>query len=147
MQFVKNRFVPRAAMPVVLLPFEPLRMNDFAGTVHAGRLVTRRWIGDFMAVVDSELISRARASFAGDEFEPTVVKRMHGQTLRREFNCEALRARRPKPKPDHGIVEDFGAKGHFVVMPHGAGLRLRSSARIRSGVRSTSRASERGCRG
>src|SRR5215469_10187083 len=95
MQFVDDRLFPTPSHPARIGPVESLRIDDLAGAMNIGGLKAGGGIGNFFIAVDLILVTGARSSQVGSQFEPTFTRRGQGESgfavslekVQRNFFC------------------------------------------------------------
>src|SRR6202040_357068 len=96
---IDDRFVPRAAAPRVVGPFECIWRDDLARSVDVLRLESGRGIGHRLLAIDDELIEHARCGLGGATLEPLPIDAVHGTVAAaREAQGDLARLRCEQPK-------------------------------------------------
>ena len=114
MQFVDHRRIPRAAMPIAVLPRIVLRIDHFAGAVHVGRLVARGGVGHRKPVGQDESVARSGGGAIGGQAMPAVGLTLHRQSGFgvTQFHCDALLIRRPEAEAHAAAGLKLSAERH-----------------------------------
>jgi hypothetical protein len=87
-------------------------------------LEARGGIGDGGSAIDDIAVQTAGAGPVGNQFEPAVFPRLHGQnrhlTRPVQRNADPRGRRGPQPEAHRAGFLDLGAEGHAVVSVHAA---------------------------
>ena len=150
MQLIDHRFFPGTSFPVLVICQEHVRDQS----PRSGPCTPDGWKRDAGSgtrwfAVDCEAVTGARSGIARYHLEPAAVKRRHIQSLSTRSTKQSRTDAAAGAHSRKRIVPfaAFCPERHFVLALHSAAGRLRSDLRIRSGGRSTSKASERACNG
>ena len=114
-EFVDDRLMPGSSSPSHVFPGIGAGVDNFARTVDAIRLPSRRRIGHAQAIRQNETVLRTRPRVFRQEFVPASLKRIQlasGEIVDEDADGRMLRG--PKPEA-HPSLHRGGAEGHLVT--------------------------------